>query len=241
MCLLMLLAPKHLMLAPWPCTVPRVCAEGSRHDSLLPSPQTRVLVTHGISFLPQTDFVIVLSDGHVSEMGTYSALLQRDGSFANFLRNYAPDEDKEHQEANNRLGICHSWLFIFLFLPCVSPVLGHLSISGQHRCYAGRFWSTWIIRVMSDISKRESKLDEVESLLLLLFPQSSYVKRAHGPRPSLYSKAVLQMNFLVNMQVLFVVKSLSPVQLFVTPRTAARLPCPLPSPRACSNPCPLSQ
>lgn len=67
--------------------------------------KTRVLVTHGISFLPQTDFVIVLSDGHVSEMGTYSALLQRDGSFANFLRNYAPDEDKEHQEANNRLAL----------------------------------------------------------------------------------------------------------------------------------------
>ncbi|KAM9748173.1 ATP-binding cassette sub-family C member 3 [Dama dama] len=64
--------------------------------------KTRVLVTHGISFLPQTDFVIVLSDGHVSEMGTYSALLQRDGTFANFLRNYAPDEDKEHQEADNR-------------------------------------------------------------------------------------------------------------------------------------------
>ncbi|ELK01672.1 Canalicular multispecific organic anion transporter 2, partial [Pteropus alecto] len=64
--------------------------------------KTRVLVTHGISFLPQTDFVIVLDDGQVSEVGTYSALLQRNGSFADFLRNYAPDEDKEHQEEDGR-------------------------------------------------------------------------------------------------------------------------------------------
>lgn len=60
--------------------------------------KTRVLVTHGISFLPQTDFIIVLADGQVSEMGHYSALLQHNGCFANFLRNYAPDEDqKEHE------------------------------------------------------------------------------------------------------------------------------------------------
>ncbi|XP_004591269.2 ATP-binding cassette sub-family C member 3 [Ochotona princeps] len=57
--------------------------------------KTRVLVTHGISFLPQTDFIIVLADGQVSEVGPYSALLQRDGSFASFLRNYAPDEEQE--------------------------------------------------------------------------------------------------------------------------------------------------
>ncbi|XP_069338491.1 ATP-binding cassette sub-family C member 3 [Eulemur rufifrons] len=60
--------------------------------------KTRVLVTHGISFLPQTDFIIVLADGQVSEMGPYSALLQRNGDFANFLRNYAPDEGQEHLE-----------------------------------------------------------------------------------------------------------------------------------------------
>ncbi|KAH0501077.1 canalicular multispecific organic anion transporter 2 [Microtus ochrogaster] len=61
--------------------------------------KTRVLVTHGISFLPQTDFIIVLADGQVSEMGHYSELLQHNGSFANFLRNYAPDEDQKDNEA----------------------------------------------------------------------------------------------------------------------------------------------
>ncbi|XP_060060875.1 ATP-binding cassette sub-family C member 3 [Erinaceus europaeus] len=55
--------------------------------------KTRVLVTHGISFLPQTDFIIVLADGQVSEVGSYTALLEHNGSFANFLHNYAPDEE----------------------------------------------------------------------------------------------------------------------------------------------------
>ena len=40
--------------------------------------------------------------------------------------------------------------------------------------------------------------------------------------------------------IVVVVQCLSLVQLFVTPWTAAaRLPCPSPSPTACSNPCPL--
>lgn len=75
-----------------------------------------MLVTHGIRFLPQTDFVIVLDDGQVSEVGTYSALLQRNGSFANFLRNYAPDEDKGHQEEDGRTGILGPLYF------CTLPV-----------------------------------------------------------------------------------------------------------------------
>uniref|UniRef100_A0A8C2VPQ5 ATP binding cassette subfamily C member 3 n=1 Tax=Chinchilla lanigera TaxID=34839 RepID=A0A8C2VPQ5_CHILA len=63
--------------------------------------KTRVLVTHGISFLPQTDFIIVLADGQVSEMGPYSALMQHDGCFANFLRNYTFSEGQEETLENN--------------------------------------------------------------------------------------------------------------------------------------------
>ena len=37
------------------------------------------------------------------------------------------------------------------------------------------------------------------------------------------------------------VQSLSPVWLFATQLQHGRLPCPSPSPRVCSNPCPLSQ
>ena len=36
---------------------------------------TRVLVTHGIGYLPQVDDIVVLKDGRVSEQGPYAPLL----------------------------------------------------------------------------------------------------------------------------------------------------------------------
>ncbi|KAM4698698.1 multidrug resistance-associated protein 1-like [Rhinophrynus dorsalis] len=51
--------------------------------------KTRVLVTHGVSFLPQMDVIIVMSEGKVSEVGTYSELLKKNGAFAEFLHVYA--------------------------------------------------------------------------------------------------------------------------------------------------------
>ncbi|NWW91047.1 MRP3 protein, partial [Rhynochetos jubatus] len=60
--------------------------------------KTRILVTHGISFLPQVDHVVVLVDGKISEMGSYQELLKQNKAFAEFLRNYALDEDIEEDE-----------------------------------------------------------------------------------------------------------------------------------------------
>ncbi|XP_052050274.1 multidrug resistance-associated protein 1 isoform X2 [Apodemus sylvaticus] len=54
--------------------------------------KTRILVTHGISYLPQVDVIIVMSGGKISEMGSYQELLDRDGAFAEFLRTYANAE-----------------------------------------------------------------------------------------------------------------------------------------------------
>ncbi|XP_047562923.1 ATP-binding cassette sub-family C member 3 isoform X2 [Lutra lutra] len=67
--------------------------------------KTRVLVTHSISFLPQMDIIIVLADGQVSEVGSYPDLLGRNGSFANFLCNYAPEEDMESLKKNSRTAL----------------------------------------------------------------------------------------------------------------------------------------
>jgi energy-coupling factor transporter ATP-binding protein EcfA2 len=47
--------------------------------------QTRVLVTHGITYLPDVDMIVVLKDGEVTEMGTYKQLLEKKGAFAEFL------------------------------------------------------------------------------------------------------------------------------------------------------------
>ncbi|XP_053393095.1 multidrug resistance-associated protein 1-like isoform X1 [Mercenaria mercenaria] len=61
--------------------------------------KTRVLVTHGVGFLPYVDTIVVLADGQVSEMGSYKQLLDHDGAFAQFLKNYLSEElQKENAE-----------------------------------------------------------------------------------------------------------------------------------------------
>lgn len=60
--------------------------------------KTRVLVTHGITYLPQADKIIVLKDGEVSEIGTYQELLDKKGDFSDFLMqhmNEAKDEEDD--------------------------------------------------------------------------------------------------------------------------------------------------
>ncbi|XP_041062098.1 multidrug resistance-associated protein 1 isoform X2 [Carcharodon carcharias] len=57
--------------------------------------KTRVLVTHGVSFLHQMDRILVMVNGKISESGTYKELLAQNGAFAEFLRTYAPTENEE--------------------------------------------------------------------------------------------------------------------------------------------------
>ena len=47
--------------------------------------KTRILVTHGIRFLPEVDQIIVLKDGEFREIGTYKELLNKKGAFSEFL------------------------------------------------------------------------------------------------------------------------------------------------------------
>lgn len=75
--------------------------------------QTRILVTHGISFLPQVDNILVMVDGRVSEMGSYQELLNQNGTFAEFLRNYSLDDIPEEDEATGKASSLFStYLFI---------------------------------------------------------------------------------------------------------------------------------
>ncbi|XP_022694083.1 multidrug resistance-associated protein 1-like isoform X2 [Varroa jacobsoni] len=50
--------------------------------------RTRVLVTHGISFLPHVDHIVVLGDGRIQEEGTYRELLAKKGVFADVLMQF---------------------------------------------------------------------------------------------------------------------------------------------------------
>lgn len=56
-------------------------------------------MTHGVTFLPQVDNILVMVEGRVSEMGSYQELLKQNGAFAEFLRNYALEDFTGEEEA----------------------------------------------------------------------------------------------------------------------------------------------
>ncbi|NXN35985.1 MRP1 protein, partial [Rhinoptilus africanus] len=67
--------------------------------------KTRVLVTHAINYLPQMDTILVMTDGEISEMGSYQELLKQDGAFAEFLRAYAnAEQSMENNDTSSPSG-----------------------------------------------------------------------------------------------------------------------------------------
>ena len=63
--------------------------------------QVRILVTHGIGFLPQCDVIVVMADGQITEVGSYSELIKNDGDFAQFLQMYKGVEESEEEESGS--------------------------------------------------------------------------------------------------------------------------------------------
>ena len=61
--------------------------------------QVRLLVTHGIVYLPQCDYIVVMSDGTISEIGTYSELVENEGPFAQFLSTYQSTQQDEEKDS----------------------------------------------------------------------------------------------------------------------------------------------
>lgn len=60
--------------------------------------KTRVLVTHGITYLPEVDNIFVLKEGEVSEQGTYKKLLENKGAFAEFLIQHLTEVNEEVED-----------------------------------------------------------------------------------------------------------------------------------------------
>lgn len=58
-------------------------------------------MTHGITYLPQCDLIVVMVDGKISETGSYATLVENNGAFAEFLRTYAAAEKEEEEDPGN--------------------------------------------------------------------------------------------------------------------------------------------
>jgi ABC-type multidrug transport system fused ATPase/permease subunit len=57
--------------------------------------KTRILVTHGLSFLRRCDLIVVLDKGKIIELGTYKQLIDNEKHFAELMRTYAGREENE--------------------------------------------------------------------------------------------------------------------------------------------------
>ena len=78
---------------------------------LLHRVQTRVLVTHGIHWLPMVDQILVLHQGQLIQVGTYEELLSKDGPFAQYLRTYLMEDD-EVDDPESELLDSPTWSFL---------------------------------------------------------------------------------------------------------------------------------
>lgn len=64
------------------------------------SGKTRILVTHGITYLPMMDKIFVIKDGTISESGTYKELLAQKGAFADFMVQFLSSEASAEEEVD---------------------------------------------------------------------------------------------------------------------------------------------
>lgn len=63
--------------------------------------KTRLLVTHGITYLPQADNIYVLKDGEISESGSMQELMNMKGAFAEFLIQHLQEVNEEEENLDD--------------------------------------------------------------------------------------------------------------------------------------------
>ncbi|GIX88296.1 multidrug resistance-associated protein 1 [Caerostris darwini] len=56
--------------------------------------KTRILVTHSLTYLPQTDVIYVMKDGTIAESGSFQQLVDSKGPFAEYLAQYGSQIDE---------------------------------------------------------------------------------------------------------------------------------------------------
>ena len=72
------------------------------------SGKTRILVTHAIHFLPQVDYIYVISDGRIAEQGTYAKLMAHAGEFSAFIKEFGSTEEDKVEDEDEEVAIKNS-------------------------------------------------------------------------------------------------------------------------------------
>ncbi|XP_052283969.1 multidrug resistance-associated protein 1-like isoform X1 [Dreissena polymorpha] len=91
--------------------------------------KTRVLVTHGIHWLPHVDTIVVVTNGEISETGSYEALLGHDGAFSKFLKTYLIEHQEELEAAEEEDAVLKQ--DIFHRLVSIQPDVDHSDLTDK--------------------------------------------------------------------------------------------------------------
>ena len=63
-------------------------------------------MTHGITYLPHCDHIVVLKDGKIEDSGSYEQLTAKEGAFSDVIRSYLENEaDEESDEETDGEGL----------------------------------------------------------------------------------------------------------------------------------------
>jgi len=65
-----------------------------------PEGRTKILVTHALHFLPHVDYIYTIADGQIMERGTYAELMENDGVFSKFLKEFGSKQEEEETDVD---------------------------------------------------------------------------------------------------------------------------------------------
>uniref|UniRef100_A0A8C8HV47 ATP-binding cassette, sub-family C (CFTR/MRP), member 2 n=1 Tax=Oncorhynchus tshawytscha TaxID=74940 RepID=A0A8C8HV47_ONCTS len=119
--------------------------------------KTRILVTHGVSFLPYVDEIIVLKEGCVSEVGSYQSLKDSKGAFSEFLDTYAKDEGKKHTGECVCITV---FVFIIKYTLTLSSHFLHQHTSSHNLCVCVCVFPSVRLRKNSSLKKPKPPADD---------------------------------------------------------------------------------
>ena len=73
-------------------------------------------MTHGVHWLPSVDKIVVMTQGEISDYGSYEELMSRDGVFAQFLKSYLLKEESEEEDEDEESKHKQSILFALVYM-----------------------------------------------------------------------------------------------------------------------------
>lgn len=74
-------------------------------------------MTHGVTYLPQVDVIVVMKNGSISESGSFDELLNSKGDFSEFLVTYLEENLESDDEGGLNKSLDNFEIIIFNFFP----------------------------------------------------------------------------------------------------------------------------